>query len=809
MNSIYNGTVHDIGTVIPNFVHDVYTPHIWYDQSKSYGNNVNIFEALSVSESLILGESEDDLWTMEEILTEILQYLNLHIIQNGYDYYIFDWETSRTADEVEWLDIFTGETITKNYDIVNIDYNMYAASDTQISIADVYNQISVKDSTEKFEDVLMSPFDEDLLENITSPQLYMIEYASPGQGDDALNNFKNMLNGGEPDAEYGKDNGETSFKKQWCIKLNKMPYWGFYKNGIDCYNNLPVDGNGNYYNQWQFAKYLHETPFASGLISFGEGKESNQQNSQNIENITSYDNYICISVNGNGVDEKSASFNPFSGAAFVPPAQFPTDNDLHDANMEIKYLYATDGNYSSSSQDVTNYLLFNGEIMLTTTQEYSGVNGFPMHGMSMSAAWANSFTKNANDHQPNSNYVDWVIFSRNGNTFSDTKTFYNTYDSVLTKKRVVPSAKNDDGMYYQQLFFDTAYPIRPNTSDVDRENTAIINLSPPLENGDLSKRFHYVLGSKTYYGENDIIPYVDVLACQLSIGNKYCEEYVEDGLKHFRWVTTDDLMNRPNGEGYETLPDGTIRYNAYVNLAINIDTGDWVIGQKHQIYNNVFTNMGLDKTGMAIPLPYSEHLTGEMRFSIIGPVNNTWDNGTRRHPTWFRHTQLNPNEVSILPHVGKIWISKFDVELVSDAGKNVKYNNDDIVYRSDEQHKYVNSKDDIEFRFTTALTGEEAAQMHVNYGSFKSNVINSDGDAILSILNNVTNEIDKPEKHYVDAYYREYSSPKMIVETTLHDNNDLKRFNKFNIHYLNKTFHLIKSERNVINATTKLTIKEI
>ena len=809
MDAIYNGTVYNIGSAIPNYAENIYTPHVWYDQSKRYGNSANIFEELHISESLVLGESEKDLWTMDEILLQILQYLNLHIVQQGYDYYIFDWETSRTSDTVQWLDIFTGDTFTGTYNTIIINKDMYASNDTQISIADVYNQVQVKDTITELEDVIFSPFDSNILQDATYPQLYMIEYASPGRERDSFINFRNMLNGSQPDAEYGDGGNNSSYKKQWMMKLRKCPYWGFYNDNIDNYSYIPVDGQGDYYDQWKLLSYIHDKPFTSAIVSFGEGKTSNQQNSQNIENITKYEDYICISVNGNGVDEHSASFNPYN-PYYIPPTQFPDEGDLDNSYMEIKYLHTTDGVYSSASPDINNYLLFNGDIMLTIPTQYTGYYGWATddpHGPD----W---YTKQANDHKPNSQYVDWIIFNRNKNSFANTKSYMNYANIgslVITSpiyQHCVPSADNDNGMYYEQLFYDTAYPPRT-TADVNTENESLVNLSPPIEYGDASKRFHYVLGSKTYYGEDDIIPYVDILACQLSIGNKYCEEYVEGGLKHFRWVTTDELMNRGEGEGYDLLPDGTIRYKVYVNLAINIDADDWVIGQKHQIYNNVFTSMGLDKTGMAIPLPYDEHLSGELRFSIIGPVNLTWDNGTRRHPTWFRHTQLKPNEVSILPHVGNIWISKFEVELVTDRGKNIEFDDSDIVYRSDEQRKYVNIKDDIEFKFTTALTAQEASEMHVNYTTNKSDVANSNGDSILSIINDTTNETDKPEKHYVDAYYREYCQPRMIVETTLHDDNNIKRFNKYTIQYLNKTFHLIKEEKNVIDATTKLTLKEI
>ena len=341
-------------------------------------------------------------------------------------------------------------------------------------------------------------------------------------------------------------------------------------------------------------------------------------------------------------------------------------------------------------------------------------------------------------------------------------------------------------------------------------------LYPPQTFGSLAKRFRYDLTGKTsYYAHDDgwdVIPFVDILACQLSIGNMYCEEYIDSstGEKRFNWVSEDDLKLRGNGRGYTVLPDGTTRYNAYINIAIDINTGQYLIGEPHDIYNNVSTNMGIDKKGMAIPLPFDKHLSGELRFAIIGPVNTIWDHGIRRHPTWFRHSTYTENYVSILPHVGHIWIEKFDVNIVTDGGKNIVVNDADIVYVSDEQHKYINKKDDIEFEFITTLTGEEAAAMGVNVDIARNNIIDiSDGSAVLNIVNNITNETNKPEKFYVDDYYKEYHIPRMIVDTVLHNSNDINYFNKYSINYLNKKLYVLAMTHDVKNDNINLKLKEV
>ena len=321
-------------------------------------------------------------------------------------------------------------------------------------------------------------------------------------------------------------------------------------------------------------------------------------------------------------------------------------------------------------------------------------------------------------------------------------------------------------------------------------------------------------GKYSYYAKDggwDVIPYVDILACTLQIGDKYCVETVQNGKKHFEWYSEQELKNM---NMYTALGDGNVIYNAFIYLAVNIDDGQYLIGESHDIYNNVSTNMNLDKSGMAIPLPANEHLHGELRFAILGPVNNTWDAGVRRHPTWFRHTTYTPNVISILPHVDKIYIEKFDVALVSDNGKKVSNEENDIIYMSDEIRKYTKRKDDINFKFNTALTANEAAAMGVKPILAKSTVLNmTTGDAILNIVNNATSETDKPERFYVDAYWREYNDPRMVVNTALKDTNsfeylDVTQFNKLQLSFIDgKTFFVTKTERDLKNEKINITLK--
>ena len=105
------------------------------------------------------------------------------------------------------------------------------------------------------------------------------------------------------------------------------------------------------------------------------------------------------------------------------------------------------------------------------------------------------------------------------------------------------------------------------------------------------------------------------------------------------------------------------------------------------------------------------------------------------------------------------------------------------------------------------MTATEAAELGVTITVNKSDVIGADTNIpITAIHNNVTNETDKPEKFYVDAYYREYCNPKIIMDSTMHIGAML---GKYSVGYLNRNFMVQGMEHNVITAKKKLKMKEI
>lgn len=71
---------------------------IYWDQSKTLQDGSDIMTNMEISELIFLDEDVDSCWDSESVLKEILQYLNLHIIQLGRDFFIYDNEYMNRID---------------------------------------------------------------------------------------------------------------------------------------------------------------------------------------------------------------------------------------------------------------------------------------------------------------------------------------------------------------------------------------------------------------------------------------------------------------------------------------------------------------------------------------------------------------------------------------------------------------------------------------------------------------------------------------------------------------------------------------
>lgn len=700
---------------------------IYYDLSKGItkGKESTIFNDCSMSELYLLGDEADDVWTNEEVLEQMLQYLNLHIIQDGLDYYIFDWNSIKNR-RTNWYNMTLQSTIKMNPLIVEMAGEMHSSNDTNISMADVYNQISVKCQLEDQENIIKSPMDSDSLAPLyNGKQKFMTEYISEGEGIKANNAFFDMIH-----------NRATTYSNcktvDWYLQAMYNKNWNFITPKGDI-TDLCEFGNNMYINQWKLPKYLKDNQLIPCLFKMGSVEKKPDTTDNSPTSKIDMSSYLFISINGNGDDtEENHS---------------PSDQTLQNRSGMIEYVGNSSGGVFSPTDDVTtNYLVFSGKLCLMPIQKET-------------------------------------------DKFS---TLLN-YDKGSYWHKTVPSDNNGDGRYYTRKWYNQTKPSDEANSYIE----GALSLHPWTKD----KANHELQYNYTSKGDStDKFSKLPVLECELIIGNKRLIETNIDiyGNSTFKWVEI----------GKEPIIDGD-KVTTF-SLGINPKIGDKIVGDEFAIQNNISYTMNLDAEGTAIPITKDDALSGAVIFRILGPVNLTWNNITRRHPTWFRHTKWYNNTKFVLAHLENIIIKDFECKIYSDQAGNDSNEDNDLIYMSNETDKFVNKKDDTEFKFITQLSSAECVQKGIKNSINLNAVINTNTRTPLeSIYNATTNETAKPEEHYINQYYLAYSKPKLIMETDLHDTDDISIQNIFHSDVLKRNFFVQSISKDLKEASAHIKLKEV
>lgn len=700
---------------------------IYYDLSKGItkGKESTIFNDCSMSELYLLGDEADDVWTNEDVLEQMLQYLNLHIIQDGLDYYIFDWNSIKNR-RTNWQNMTLRAVTLQNPSVIEMTSEMHSSNDTNLSVADVYNQVSVKCKLEDQEDVIKSPMDSDSLSSLyNGKQKYMTEYISEGEGRSANNAFFDMIH----DRATSYDGCRTV---DWYLQAMYNRNWNFITPNGDI-TDLCEFGNNMYINQWKLPKYLKDNQLIPSLFRMGSVEKKPNITDNSPTSKIDMSSYLFISINGNGDDTETN--------------HSPSDQTLQNRSGMIEYIGNSSGGVFSPTDDVTtNYLVFSGKLCLMPIQKET-------------------------------------------DKFS---TLLN-YDRGSYWHKTVPSDNNGDGRYYTRKWYNQTRP-----SD---EATSYIKGALSLHPWTKDKANHELQYNYTSNGDStDKFSKLPVLECELIIGNKRLVETNIDiyGNSTFKWVEI----------GKEPIIDGD-KITTF-SLGINPKIGDKIIGDEFSIQNNISYTMNLETEGTAIPITKDDALSGAVVFRILGPINLTWNDITKRHKTWFRHTKWYNNTKFVLSHLENIIIKDFECKVYSDQAGNDSDEDNDLIYMSNETDKFVNKKDDTEFKFITQLSSAECIQKGIKNSINLNAVINTNTRTPLeSIYNATTNETAKPEEHYINQYYLAYSKPKLIMETDLHDTDDISIQNIFHSKVLKRNFFVQSINRDLKEASVHIKLKEV
>ena len=718
----------------------------WYDGSKAVdaqtANRYQVFKQLSISDLLFLGDDESDVWQQDEVLEELLKYLNLHIVQDGFNFYIFSWESVKaTPDKIIWHDIVANSTKTTAQQAVTIALANVADCDTTISIGDVYNQLLLTAKVEDIESVIESPLDDDLLASpYINKQKYLTEYSSDGEGKTAYNAFYDMTH--DKKTTYG--GGAIT---DWYVQVMRNKQWTFPMKGntdIDIVDYFGSEGA----NQHALPDWLGQEPGAA-IMALGSVKINTANDDNSPTSKVNMTNYLVVSVNGNGIDNDENKTYPS-----VADIQKNIPYAVYNGNK-------AGGVFSPTDEETTNYIVLSGKVILNPIMRQT-----------------NTYTNLHNKEWKSGLPIDIKE------------------NEIYVWHQTVPSRNNGDGRYYTRQYLQAETPDK----EVSWHEGADSGFYPYTGEGPEEYEFKYsAIGDST-----DTISKVAVLACMLVIGDKCVVETGTDG-------QTTDFVWQKYKERSECQSDDEY-YQQCFTIGFDPKIGDKLVGTEFSIQNNIDYKMGIDAEGIAIPITKGDKISGQVRFMILGPVNATWDEYTRRHPTFFRHTTWSSSSVPLLAHVSSILIKSFEVKVYSDNGLISNGNDDnDIIYMSDTKETFVNKKDDLEFKINSALTATECAQLGVSNTVKLSTPLNiSTGDGVLEVYDRNGNVKAKPEQIYVDSYYTEYHKPRIVMEQKLRDiDNVVSLFNHYSHEALNKEFFVQGIGRNLIEGRADLTLKEI
>lgn len=700
---------------------------IFYDLSKgiSKGKEKTIFSDCSMSELYMLGDEADDVWTNEDVISQMMQYLNLHIIQDGFDYYIYDWNTIKDK-RTGWYNLTEDTDVTITPTLLEMTADLHSSDDTNLSVADVYNQVSIKCSLEDQDSVIESPMDSENLSSLyNGKQKFMTEYISEGEGVRANNAFFDMIH-----------DRATSYDAckivDWYLQAMYNTNWNFItpKGYITSLCEL---SNGVYVNQWKLPKYLKDNQLIPCIFKMGSVKKQNDVTDNSPTSKIDMNTYLYISINGNGDDTETN--------------HSPSDQTIKDRSGMIEYIGNNSGGVFSPTDDITtNYLVFSGEMCLMPIQK------------------------------------ETEIFS-----------VLQKHDRGDYWHRTVPSDNNGDGRYYTRRWYTQEKP-----SDTP---SSYLSNALSLHPWTTDKANHELQYNYTSNGDStDMFKKLPILECELIIGNKRLVETNIDtyGNSTYQWVKI----------GEEPTIDGEKKTT--FSLGIDPKIGDKIIGDEFDIQNNISYTMNLDAKGTAIPIKKSDALSGAVVFRILGPVNLTWNDITRRHPSFWRHTKWYNNTKFVLSHIENIIIKNFECKIYSDQGGNENKQDNDLIYMSNETDRFINKKDDVEFKFITQLSSSECAKKGIKNTVNLNAVIETDSQTPLeSIYNATTMETAKPEEHYINQYYLSYSRPKLIMETDLHDSPSISIHSILHSKVLNRNFFVQSIDRDLKESTVHIKLKEV
>lgn len=739
---------------------------------------------IEIDSTVFFGDDEESAWTLLDVAEGILQYLNLRMCLYKGAIKIYHPDKLGTGDTVVMA-------LSKAWDRKH-----------QLEVGETYNKLSLTVERDTVDQVIPDILDDETLEGVYSGrQLWCSEYHAP-----RINSLFYVMGLTSHSAGWACQSAE---KRDHYIRVLNAQGWKF--GGINPSNaNRHIDNYLAFYNPAEYSQEAGPNNLQPCLgamlleVSTGEQEYGYEDNSISEKLDTS--KYLVIGVNG--------QTSEIPGPDYTDPGDPESVVDGISAKLKPAMPVAEYSGpslvLSPTDDDTTRYVVFSGKMRLNPVHvPPEKCSKFIADAKSINEAIIEVFKKQVpsqcktDAQRAGYNWVlgqlqamkvadleMWQEITRGDGAPSNcdmsvTKHWWETSEGAFGLALGLSSLPREDydsdqedeaqdgKRYYMRRYWHCATP----ASTPVAVDYGVAEGLFPVEDDEkfASLEYAYSQGGGHSGQSIDTIRQLPLLQCMLIVGDKCLVQKMEpelwdDPMECYEWRT---YMT------HEQCANDDVYFQQSFNLGIDIKIGDKIIGPEYDIANNISYKLGIDAKGTGIPVRKSDNVSGPVTFRILGPYNALWKNIVRYAPNFWQHTGWTTGWIAILNRVSAIWMKDFSVQIKTDKADDSE--DGDLVYTSDTDESFINKKDDLSFKFATALTNDERKLLGVPDVVCRNTPVDAaTNNPLTSICDTLRGVSGKPEQLYIDWHWNKSHRARVCLIHGVKDiDGNVDRFNLY------------------------------
>ncbi len=756
---------------------------LYYDDGSSTPKE--LLKNIYMSEYFAFGDDEDNWLSEEDMLSEILHYLNMKICSVTTSYFLFPPTMQKTVGSYNVYNLETDASVTSIVtNVSNVDDTFYCGDDMQVSYNDIVKKQFTKCSLVTLSKESLNVFDDN---DITSDYVNYNTLLYTADGED-----KNIKHYGIKVCKNGKWQFRY-IKNQWQDPNHSQAY------EIGDYTTLTeYDQDGLAINQNKILQTMCKNRLAPILLKIGNTDMNRWADVTEMGDkdysVREISSSATIYIPNNGIQVASSYPIATEGEAFA-------DNlariMLQDGGM-IEYKGNTDITDLRPESDIyDNYIIVSGKIQFFPTNQQ-------LEGYANGQWWSDIATDENNvivycrdyiNHTPTecgqiigATVERWQAKPRNGET-KIVRTYHDEYPQFFNDKQNV---KN--GVDY--------YPVL----DSDGYKSTYL---PKIFN---SGNYDSVKFRITQY-----IKDVPVLVCQCKIGNKYLVEVKKDSSPtsfetKYLWLTQQEAYTQYN------VPTGKLTF--CVTISPSNDSN--FFGQSYDFTDNEVSLNYIGERGIAIPIKKTDNLQGKMEFKVIKLFYYNPQYGTYQPDVYNSHYYTNWEydhiTESLSERIGSVMIEDFEIKIVS--GLKYEEEGGDANDRTTILHyndANTNEEDEVSLNYASRLTLREYMDKKVTVDPSYNYTYANDRNGVLQYVRKVNDTLNNREDYLEEMFVQDVvsakSTPKRTIDVSMwhdktHAMNQVPFSKNFAFDYLDGTYHIEEEKIDVKQKTNTLKLVE-